>query len=250
VVSASLNAASYNRRGAATYASRVDRYTARRLSIPVDVVNLQEVGNGLPRWGRPNCFMRSRLDVLWGDTYRRHIGSDGRYCYSHRLRVKPIKSGVITAARSTWYRGDDKQAAYLVFRKADVLGMDVSFHLESALGSAAEAKRVAQMGSIAAGAVAIADEYGVDLRNILFVGDANSEQLVAAQMAAEGWRNVASDSAFFAEPTFADWDGRACKRYDYGFVHVTAAPASLSDVLHDPEVSDHAELVIERTLVV
>ena len=222
----------------------------RRLSEQVDVVDLQEVGNGPGHWRRPNCFMRGRLDDAWGDTYRRHIGSDGRYCFSHRERVRPVKSGVVTADRSTWFRGDDKQAAYLVIRKWKILAMDVSYHLESNPDPAAEASRVAQMLSIVDGAVAIADEWGVDVRNILFVGDANSEQAVAAAMAARGWRDVAAGTAFADEHTFGDWDGQARKRYDYAFVHETAGPASLRDVLHDPTVSDHAELVVERTLTV
>lgn len=250
VTSASLNAASYNRRGAATYEARVDRYASRRLETQVDVVDLQEVGHGRNRWLRPNCHMRDRLDAVWGETYRRHIGSDGRYCFSNRVRVRPLKSGVITAEQSTWFRGDDKQAAYLVFKRFKAVAMDVTFHLESSEHPAGEAKRVAQLLSIVAQALAIAEEWGVDLRNILFVGDANSEHAVPAAMAAGGWRDVAAGTAFASEPTFTGWDGRARSRYDYGFVHDTAGPARVSAVLHDPAISDHAELVIERTLVV
>jgi len=250
VTSASLNIASYNRRGAATYGARVDRYARRRLDAQVDVIDLQEVGHGRNRWFKPNGRMRDRLDEAWGETYRRHIGSDGRYCYSHRVRARPLKSGVITAERSTWFRGDDKQAAYLVFKRFKAVAMDVSFHLESSEHPSAEAKRVEQLLSIVSQALAIAEEWGVDLRNVLFVGDANSEHDVAAAMAVAGWRDVAAGTPFAAEPTFTGWDGRARHRYDYGFVHDTAGPALLTAVLHDPAISDHAELVIERTLVV
>jgi len=250
IVSASLNAASYNRRGAATYEDRIDRYIDRRMTTEVDVVDLQEVGNGSGRWGRPNCNMRDHLEASWGHRYRRHIGSAGRYCFSNRRRIKPIKSGVITADPSTWFRGDDKQAAYLVFRKEGILGMDVSFHLESSEHQAAEAKRIAQMLSIVSGAVEIASEWDVDVRNLLFVGDANSTQAVPDALAGHGWRNVARGTTFLGEPTFKDWDGRAAKRLDYGFVHDTAGPAALREVIYDRAVSDHAELVIERTLVV
>lgn len=249
VVSASLNAASYNRTGASTFEARTDRYVERRLASQVDVVDLQEVGNGMGRWGRPNCLMRDRLVAGWDHTYRRHIGSDGRYCFSHRRRIIPIKSGVITADRSTWFRGDDKQAAYLVFTKDGVLAMDVSFHLESRHGEAAEAKRVGQMQSIAAGALLIAREWDVDVRNVLLVGDANSEQAVAAAMNAGGWRDVARGTSFADEPTFTGWDGHARHRYDHAFVHATAGPASVTDVIHDFEVSDHAELIVERVLM-
>lgn len=250
VVSASLNAASYNRTGAATFEARTDRYVARRLASQVDVVDVQEVGNGIGRWGRPNCLMRDRLVAGWDHTYRRHIGSDGRYCFSHRRRVIPLKSGVITAERSTWFRGDDKQAAYLVFSKEGVRAMDVSFHLESRIGDAADAKRVEQMMSIAAGAELVADEWDVDVRNVLLVGDANSEVSVDAAMTAGRWHNVATGTPFAGEPTFTGWDGRARHRYDHGFVHATAGPAALTAVHHDAKVSDHAELIIERTLAV
>lgn len=250
VVSASLNAASYNRTGAATFETRTDRYVERRLATQVDVVNLQEVGNGSGRWGRPNCFMRDRLVEGWDHTYRRHIGSDGRYCFSHRRRIIPLKSGVITADRSTWFRGDDKQAAYLVFSKDGVRAIDVSFHLESRIGEAAEAKRVDQMLSIASGALLIAHEWDVDVRNILLVGDANSERAVPAAMGSGQWRNIATGTPFEDEPTFTGWDGLARHRYDYAFVHDTAEAASVTGVIHDTEVSDHAELMVERTLVV
>lgn len=248
VTSSSLNAGSYNAPGAATYKARTDRYTRRRMASQLDVLDLQEVGNGPNKAGKPNCEMRDRLDDRLDGTYRRHIGGDGRYCYSNTTRIKPIKSGLITAAKSTWFNGDDKQGAYLVFEKDGVRGMDVSFHLEHRPGSAPDAKRVQQMLSIVKQALAIAKANGVDVRNILFVGDTNSEGMVAAAMLKAGWRNVATGTKYENRPTFIDWDGRGGKRFDYGFVHITAGPAEFNALHADPDISDHAELVIKRTL--
>lgn len=248
VTSASLNAACYNAEGAATYKPRTDRYVKRRLASLVDVINLQELGNGINRKTAPNALMRGRLDKGFGKTYRRHIGADGRYCYSNPATVKPIKSGVITAAKSTWFNGDDKQAAYLVFEKDGVRGMDVSFHLENEDGATADAKRPAQLLSIVAQALVIAKAQKVDLRNILFIGDTNSEGTVAATMAAAGWRNVAAGTPFENTSTYIGWDGRERKRFDYAFVYKTAAAADVNAIHADPDVADHAELVVRRQL--
>lgn len=248
VYSSSLNAGSYNATGAKTYKSRVDKYAKRRLASNLDVLNMQEVGNGINRKGKPNARMRSRLDAKIGKVYRRHAGSDGRYCYSNRTRVKPIKSDVITAAKSTWYRGDDKQASYVVYDKDGVRAMDVSFHLENEDGPIADAKRVEQMLSILAQALVIAKAQRVDIRNILFTGDTNSEGMVARAMLAAGWRNVATGGPFENAATFIGWDGKARKRFDYAFVHQTAGPASLHALHADPEIGDHAELVTKREL--
>lgn len=248
VTSASLNAGSYNATGAKTYKARTDRYVNRRLRQLVDVLNFQEVGNGLNRPGKPNARMRARLDKGFGDTYRRHIGSDGRYNYSNRGSVKPIRSGVITASKTAWFRGDNKQASYLVFEKNGVRGMDVSFHLENESGPVADRKRVDQMLSILKQALKIATAEGVDIRNILFVGDTNSEGMVADAMAAARWRNVATGTEYENARTFTGWDGRSSKRFDYGFVYQHASPATLVTVDADTDVSDHAELVIRRTL--
>lgn len=246
VYSASLNAGSYNGPGAKTYKTRVDKYAIRRLASRVDILNLQEVGNGLGTKKAPNCRMRGRLDLKLAPIYRRHKGSDGRYCYSNRDQVKPIASGVITAEKSTWYRKDDKQAAYVIYEKDGVRAMDVSLHLENEDG--ADQKRVEQMLSIESQAVDIAIGQRVDIRNILLTGDTNSEGMVAKAMLEAGWRNVATDGKYENSATFIGWDGKARKRYDYGFVHESAGPATLHALHADPEVGDHAELVIKRQL--
>lgn len=248
VKSASLNAGSYNATGAKTFKSRVDKYAIRRLASRVDILNLQEVGNGIGTKAKPNCRMRGRLDLKLAPAYRRHIGSDGRYNYSNRTSVKPIKSGKITAAKSTWYRGDDKQASYIVYTKDGVRAMDVSFHLENESGAEADAERVAQMLSIVAQALVIAKAQKVDRRNILFAGDTNSEGMVERAMLAAGWRNVATNGPREHARTFTGWDGRGDERLDYGFVHITAGPATLDAVIADTGVGDHAELVITREL--
>jgi len=248
VVSASLNAASYNALGARTYKGRVDRYVARRLKYLVDVLNFQEVGNGINRASKPNCLMRDRLDTKFGATYKRRGGSDGRYNYTNLLRVKHVKSGVITAARSTWFNGDDKQASWEVFEKDGVRAMDVSAHLENEDGVVADAKRVASMLNIVAQALAIAKTLNVDIRNIMFTGDTNSAGMVAAAMKAAGWRNAATGTEYESAYTFMGWDGRSRERYDYAFVHTTAAEAAVTAVHHDTDISDHAELVVRRRL--
>ncbi|VXC09350.1 hypothetical protein [Aeromicrobium sp. 9AM] len=248
VISTTLNAASYNATGARTYKGRVDRYVVRRLKYPVDVMNFQEVGNGINRASKPNCLMRSRLDTKFGAVYKRRAGDKGRYNYVNLLRVKHIKGGLITAARSTQFRSDDKQASWEVYEKDSIRAMDVSFHLENDEGAVADAKRVSSMLNIVAQALVIAKTYKVDVRNILFTGDTNSQGMVAAAMKVAHWRNAATGTEYENAHTFTDWNGRARERFDYAFVHETAGPATVSAVHRDTDISDHAELVIRRHL--
>lgn len=60
IYSVSLDVRSYNANGARTYKSCVDLYAKRRLASGLDVLNMQEVDNGISRKEKLNARMRSR----------------------------------------------------------------------------------------------------------------------------------------------------------------------------------------------
>lgn len=233
------NMAGNNEQGARTGAARASVYASRRRAIPVDVALFQEATVA--------AKIRPTLDDKLKGLMTRAGGGEGRYAYLANKNQR-IAGGMITAAKTTWYRSDDKQAAWVVWSKDGARAMDVSFHLESDSGAEADAKRVAQMTSIVAQALAIATKYGVPLANILFGGDANSVGMVERAMIAVGWRNFADGAEYEHDPTFIKWDGSGKERFDYAFGHKTASGRVVS-IADDHDLSDHAGLRVERTLV-
>ncbi|WP_311210913.1 MULTISPECIES: M23 family metallopeptidase [unclassified Aeromicrobium] len=211
--------------------SRATAYAAHRRNVPTDVLLTQEdtVASGI----------RPTLDSKLKGFMTRVGGGEGRYVRIGK-RLKRIAGGMITASKSTWYKGDDKQAGWVVYEVEGVRGMDVSFHLESESGTLADSKRVDQMTSIIAQARTLAKRYGVRDENVLYAGDTNSEALVARVLAPMGLRNVAKGTKYENVATFIP----SRKRLDYGFSSGDAVMESIGG----PELSDHKGLRIRRTL--
>jgi hypothetical protein len=232
------NIAGYNapgQPGLTKYKTHIPSIAKAVMAIKADVFSAQEVSNKQP------AKMRPLLDTCLKPVMTRAPGgTDGRYCFTSTA-VKRVASGNIVAAKKTWFRNDDKQAAWTIYTKAGALAMDVSFHLESDAGATPDALRVAQMLNILAQALAIADKYKVPHENILFAGDTNSEGMVAKAMGAAGWPAIANTT-----PTFRGWGRTSSKRFDYGFVR-SGVVASCGVVKSTD--SDHERLVIKRQLV-
>lgn len=240
VTSVSQNFAGNNAHGIATAVARIRRYVAARKSTPVDIINAQECTVA--------SLVRPRLDSgLEPLGYARVNGGKGRYQY-RGADVTVLAHGLITTPRSTWFMGDDKQAAWVVYSKGGAVGMDVSLHLESASGATADRLRVDQAKYIAGQAMKIAELHGCPLTNVLLVGDTNSEGMVLAALVKAGWRNCAAGTEFENAHTFMGWDGKSRKRFDYGFVRQDAPDAKVVAISHDTSISDHAGLRIEREL--
>lgn len=240
VRTADQNLAGNNATGIRTAGTRIPRYCAARKANPVDILCVQETTVA--------STVRPRLDSGLSGLMARAGGGKGRYVYAATVGVHVVAAGLITAASSTWYKGDDKQAAWVIYTKGGVLAMDVSFHLESESGAEADAKRVQQMNNIRAQAVSIGEKRKVLISNILFFGDTNSNKQVLDAMAAAGWRNVAKGTKWENTRTFMGWDGKSSQRFDYAFVHATAAAATIEALSADTSISDHAGLRAIRTL--
>jgi|GEM_PF-5942539 len=237
VVSAIQNMAGNNATGIKTAKARCDRYVDARKATPVHVVNAQET--------TVVSTVRPRLDSgLKPLGYGRSAGGKGRYCYTRGVKI--IAATLLTVPSNLWYRKDDKQAAAVVYEIDGARGLDVSLHLESDLGAAADAIRVKQAVWIASAALDFASKHGVPAGNVMLSGDTNSEGLVLRALEALGWRNAAAGTKYEDVATFIGWDGRAEKRYDYAFVRT--ADAVVESVAQNASISDHAGLRVRRLL--
>jgi hypothetical protein len=237
ITSSSLNAAGSNATGAKTGKARAKKYISALKSKPVHIVNVQEATVA--------SDFRPTLDTgLKPLGYSRAGGGDGRYCYARGVKV--IDSGVFTAPASSEFNGDDKQAAWVAYELDGAKGMDVSIHLENEDG--ADSERVEQALYFAKTALAKAKALSVPSKNVLIVGDTNSEGMVLEALVKAGWRNVAAGTKYENVHTYMGWDGRARKRFDYAFVRKDAASAELLGINHSTDVSDHAALRVSRQL--
>lgn len=235
VITAIQNMAGNNAKGIKTGKARATKYAQARLATPVDVISLQET--------TVKSRIRPTLDKLLAPRYRRAGGGKGRYIYTAN-GLKVIASGLITTKKSTWWKKDDKQAAWVIFEKSGIRGMDVSYHLES--DPKASKQRLAQITDILFQGEAIARRHGVAKHNILWAGDANSTKQVDAYMASRGYPNAAAGTKYENRPTFIGWDGKSKRRVDYAH----GSNAVVVAVTADPKISDHAGLRVRRNLTV
>lgn len=233
VLTSIQNMAGNNAQGIKTGKSRATAYAAARAKTPVDLICLQETTVA--------SLIRPTLDKLLAPRYRRAGGGKGRYIYASST-VKVIASGLITTRKTTWYQGDDKQAAWVVFEKNGLRGMDVSYHLES--DPKASSKRLEQITDILNQGEAIAMRYKVGRHNILWAGDANSTSQVDKLLRSRGYPNAAAGTAHEHAPTLIGWDGKGRKRVDYAH----GQQAVIETINPDRKLSDHAGLRVRRTL--
>lgn len=239
VVTIEQNMAGNNAHGIATAKSRVAKFTAKAKASPADVILALETTVA--------STVRPRLDSGLKPLYRRAGGGEGRYAYTSP-RLKILGAGMVTTPKSTWYRNDDKQAAWVAFEIDGARGFDMGFHAESDSGTLPDKLRVDQVLWFARRGLEIAAMFGAPEENVLIAGDTNSQAAVLAAMVAAGWRNVAAGTTFEKTHTFMDWNGKARARFDYGFVRQSALPAELMNVTHDTGIADHAGLRIVRYL--
>lgn len=175
-----MNVAGYNDHGQKTYKSRVDAFGKKMVDLNPDIITVQELSNLL------KARMRPRLDaILKKDGILRAGGSDGRYVYYNSKTVKKIATGYYTAAKTSWFKRDDKQAAWLVYSKNGVKAMEISLHLENEDG--ADAKRIQQLSSFVHQTLTTAKKYGVAQKNISINGDTNSDNMARQFMESLGW---------------------------------------------------------------
>ena len=227
------NMAGNNATGIKTGQARATAYAAARARTPVDLICLQETTVA--------SLIRPTLDKLLKPRMRRVAGGKGRYIYA-RTDLKIVASGLITTKKSTWYKNDDKQAAWVIFETDGLRGMDVSYHLESA--SSADRHRLAQIHDILTQTETLAKKYQVPKHNIVLAGDANSTTQVTAFLEGRGYPNAAAGTSWENSETFIGWNGLGKRRVDYAH----GQQATLETINPDRKLSDHAGLRVRRIL--
>lgn len=237
------NVAGYNKPdqpGVTGFKTHIPAIAKTFIATNPDIALFNELSN-LPK-PKMLPLMDSELE---GRLTRAPYGTDGRQVYSNDATITRIASGVLTAAKSTWYDGDDKQMSWEAYVKDGARALDAVGQLESELGVKADAKRVAQILDFLAQVTAKAAAYKVPHENILVGIDGNSSHLVLQAAIAAGWKSALTGKAGEAY-TFHHWDGVATKRYDY--LLVPAETSTSGGSVMKSTNADHYRLTVTRNL--
>lgn len=169
---------------------------------------------------------------LKGHLARVPKGSDGRWFYA-APDIRIIASGYVTAAKSTWYAKDDKQAAWFVFEKDGARGAMMVYQLAYQDGAVPDHLRVLQALDFLAQFKSILAKYKVLPENGFIGGDTNSEGLVTRAMEDHNYSTFGPD-----DPTFNGWGHGHRTRIDWWY---RLGKASGYKVIKSPD-SDHDRL--------